>query len=207
MYIPNPFLMKNRAEAISFMRQYSFASIVTAKDNIPTATHLPFTLSQKEEKLVLTSHFAKANPQWKEIEENLCLVIFNEPHTYISPKHYEQEQNVPTWNYVAVHAYGQGKIITGTNQSIEALYSMINFYDKVYKEQWDRLSDDYKLKMVKGIVPFEITVTDIQAKNKLSQNKSITEQQRIIKALLESGRENDKQMAHLMNQNLDQHPG
>lgn len=204
MYIPNLYLNTDKAEAISFMKQYNFASIVTAKDNIPTATHLPFTISQKEEKLVLKSHFAKANPQWKEIEENLCLVIFSEPHAYISPKHYDKEQNVPTWNYVAVHAYGKGTIITDTDKSFELLNSTIDFFDKTYKDQWDKLPNDYRSKMLKGIVPFEITVSDIQAKKKLSQNKSIAEQQRIAKALWDGGRENEKQTALLMKQNLNQ---
>lgn len=105
MYIPNHYAIPHQAESIAFMKQYSFATLVTVKEGFPTATHLPFTISQKEEKILLRSHFAKANFQWKEIEESSCLVIFSQPNAYISPKYYEKELNVPTWNYVAVHAY------------------------------------------------------------------------------------------------------
>ena len=79
MYIPKINLATDRDEIVSFMKQFSFATIVTAKDNIPIATHLPFLVSLNGENIVLTSHFAKANEQWKGIENHDALVIFSEP--------------------------------------------------------------------------------------------------------------------------------
>jgi len=201
MYIPKNFLTTDREEIIGFMKQYSFAAIITAKDNFPTATHLPFLVSTKDDDIILTSHFAKANEQWMQITENMILVIFNEPHAYISPKHYDKELNVPTWNYFSVHAYGQGQLITDTDKTFEVLDATIENYEIDYKQQWNRLPEDYKLKMVKGIVAFEVIITDLQAKKKLSQNKTNAEQMKIIETLSDSDNNNERDIATYMKQN------
>src|SRR5215207_9813322 len=161
MYIPKINLETNRQKIIAFMKQFGFATIITARDNIPRATHLPFVVSVKDDNVVLTSHFAKANEHWTEIENNKSLVIFSEPHAYISPKSYEKELNVPTWNYISVHAYGQGRIITETDKVYEILELTINNYESSYRNQWDNFPEGYKLKMSKGIVAFEIVVTNL----------------------------------------------
>ena len=198
MYIPKNFLTTDKEEIIAFMKQFSFATIITAKNNIPSATHLPFTISTKEDRIILVSHFAKANSQWADIEANKVLVIFTEPHAYISPKHYDKELSVPTWNYISVHAYGQGQIITDTAQSFDVLEAMIMNHDITYKQQWDNLPQDFKLKMLNGIVPFEIIVNDLQASKKLSQNKTAIEQQRIINTLSNSNSDNERAIADFM---------
>jgi transcriptional regulator len=176
-------LLDDKNEAISFMQRYSFATIVTVKGGIPTATHLPFVVSLRDDQLVLTSHFAKANPQADDLLDSDPLVIFAEPHAYISPKHYESEQNVPTWNYIAVHAYGKATLIESAEEKTQLLEQTIRFYEDDYLKQWNDLPDDYKLKMMKGIVGFEILVTELQGKKKLSQNRSEVEKERIIDGL------------------------
>ena len=202
MYIPKINLETNRDEIIAFMKHFSFATIITAKDNFPTATHLPFIVAVKDDKVILTSHFAKANEHWKEIENNKVLVIFSEPHAYISPKNYDKELNVPTWNYISVHAYGQGKIITETGKTFEVLESTINNYEVSYKQQWDNFPNEYKMKMLAGIVAFEILVTELQAKKKLSQNRTDAEQQKIIASLSKSNDSNEQLIAEYMHQNI-----
>lgn len=201
MYIPKINLLTDRAEIISFMKQFSFATIVTAKDGLPVASHLPFMVSIKEDTVFLTSHFAKANEHWQHIEENAVLVIFSEPHAYISPTHYDNELNVPTWNYIAVHAYGTGTLITDTKATFEVLEATIDTYETIYRQQWNALPEDYKLKMSKGIVAFEVRVTDLQAKQKLSQNRSDKERKKIIETLLKSSNTNEKLMATFMQRN------
>lgn len=198
MYIPNNNLLTNRTEALEFMKRFSFATIITAKDGLPIATHLPFIVTTKDDNIILTSHFAKANEQWKDIENTKTLVIFSEPHAYISPKHYDKELNVPTWNYISVHAYGQGKLITETDKVIEILERTIHNYEISYKNQWDNLPDDYKKGLIKGIVAFEIMVTDLQGKKKLSQNKTENERQTIINTLSKSDDTNEKLIADYM---------
>ena len=193
--------MTDKAETVAFMKRFGFATIVTAKNNLPVATHLPFLVTNRDENIILISHFAKANEQWKEIENNLVLVIFTEPHAYISPKHYDKELNVPTWNYISVHAYGKGRLITETQNVIQILESTIDNYETSYKQQWNNLPGEYKLGMIKGIVAFEIVVTDLQGKKKLSQNKTKNEQTNIINALAQSDDTNEKLIADYMKMN------
>lgn len=201
MYIPRINLETDRDKIVAFMKQFSFATIITAKDNFPIATHLPFLVTIRDDNVILTSHFAKANEHWADIENNKILVIFSEPHAYISPKNYEKELNVPTWNYVSIHAYGQGKLIAETDKAFEVLEATIDNYEISYRQQWENLPKDYKLKMLKGIVAFEVVVTELQGKKKLSQNKTAAEQQKIIDSLAKSNNSNEKLIADYMRMN------
>lgn len=198
MYTPKHFQLTNEQEAISFMQRYSFATIVTATDNVPFATHLPFLVSKRDDKIILSSHFAKANPQAAEIIGKEILVIFTEPHAYISPKHYEKETNVPTWNYIAVHAYGKATFLPEGEQTADLLVQMISNYEADYLTQWNSLSDEYKQRMMKGIVAFEIIVDDLQGKQKLSQNRTVTERESIINALGKSTDTTEAEIAKYM---------
>jgi len=195
MYIPNQFNVTNEAEKIDFMRRYSFATIVTIKNDIPIATQLPFFIDNRSNKLVLSSHFAMANEQTKYIENNTSLVIFTEPHAYISPVHYDKKESVPTWDYIAVHAYGKAKIVKDEGAVINLLEQMIQFYDENYMAQWNGISDKFKKGMVKGIVAFEMEVTDLQGQKKLSQNKNEAERQKIIEHLDRSDNSAEKEIA------------
>ena len=201
MYIPSNFQIIDQAELLAFMRRYSFATIITVKDNFPTATHLPFLLEERENGIVLISHFAKKNDQWRELTDHLALVIFSEPHAYISPKHYDKELNVPTWNYVSVHVYGHGKVVDDHEKVFAVLEKTIVNFESDYLPQWKKLPLDYKQHMANGIVAFEIQVTDIQGKKKLSQNRSEAEQQRIVSSFSNSPDQNERIIADFMNQN------
>ncbi len=192
--------MTNQAEAISFMQRYSFATLVTVSNGVPSATHLPFVVEQRDEKIVLISHLAAANPQADELLTGKPLVIFAEPHAYISPKHYEHEKSVPTWNYVAVQAYGKATLIESAEQKATLLAQTINFYEADYMQQWESLPDDYKIKMMKGIVGFEIVVDELQAKKKLSQNRSQKERESIIAELSDGTDSAAKDIADFMKQ-------
>lgn len=201
MYIPAINLMKDKEKIIAFMQQFSFGTLVTVKDGIPVATHLPFIIRQRGDQVIITTHLAKANDQWKGIEQDKALIIFTEPHAYISPKHYDKTLNVPTWNYIAVHAYGTARIVNNYEEVTGILEATIDTYEQAYRQQWEGLPEDYKRKMTKGIVAFEITVTDLQAKEKLSQNKTAAEQERIIESLRHSTDTNEQQLAAYMQHN------
>ncbi|MCD0472246.1 FMN-binding negative transcriptional regulator [Flavobacterium sp. JAS] len=202
MFIPNMFKFESETDKIAFMKQYSFATIITNKDNVPIATQLPFIIDERSGKLILSAHFAAANEQTKYIEANTSLVIFSEPHAYISPSHYDKEQSVPTWDYITVHAYGKAKIITDEDSKIKALEQMIQFYDKDYMKQWNTLSDKFKKGMIKGIVAFELEVSDLQGQKKLSQNKSEIERKRIIQELEQSNNTAEKDLASYIKNTL-----
>ena len=198
MYIPSFNKFEDKQKVLAFMQRYSFATIISVKDNVPEATHLPFVVKEENGEIILLSHFAKANPQSADIINNNVLVIFTEPHAYISPKNYEKEQNVPTWNYLAVHAYGTGIFLDDEENKAALLKETIVNFEPAYFKQWDNLSDDYKRNMMKGIVAFKIVVHDLQAKAKLSQNRSIKEQENIVNDLSSKPDTTEKAIAEYM---------
>jgi transcriptional regulator len=197
MYIPAHFQFKDQQQVLDFMQRYSFATLVTAKQ-LPIATHIPFHIELRDGTVVLSSHFAKANPQAQELVDRPALVIFNEPHAYIAPKNYDKQENVPTWNYIAVHAYGKADILYEETQQLELMEKMISTYDQGYLEQWANLSMVFKLKMLKGIIAFEITVNELQAQQKLSQNKTEKERKNIINDLKNSKHSAELDLASYM---------
>lgn len=198
MYIPSTNAMPDRQEILDFMRRFSFATIISTREGTPTATHLPFVVEDREGTLVLVSHFARANEHWKHIENQMELVIFSEPHAYISTRKYDKVLNVPTWNYIAIHAYGTVELMDDYGKTIGVLEKTIKNYEHYYQNQWDDFPEDYKVRMAKGIVAFELTITDLQAKKKLSQNRSESEKQRIIEMLAHSQDTNEKLIGEYM---------
>lgn len=196
--------MEDRAAQVAFMKQYSFATIVTCADGVPYATHLPFTVSEADEKLILQAHFSKANPHAALMGDRVSLVIFAEPHAYVSPAHYDKVMSVPTWNYVAVHAYGQAKVLKEDAEKFAALEEMIDHYEPAYRKQWQEdLTGQFKQAMLKGIVLFSLEVTRIEAQEKLSQNKTRTERERIKQSLAASAVATDRSLAAYMQHSLE----
>lgn len=199
MYTPAAFRFDDLDEKISFMKRYSFASIISCIDAVPVATMLPFVIREESGRLWLSSHFAAANPQAKYIEDTVSLVIFAGPHGYISPKHYEKKEVVPTWDYISVHAQGKARILHDDHSKKQLLESMIGFYEESYLQQWQGLPERYIIGMMKGIVAFEIEITALSGKKKLSQNKTPEERNRIIAQLERSGNTVEKELAAYIN--------
>jgi transcriptional regulator len=186
MYIPKDFEQTNKAKSIAFMHAFNFALLVSVKDELPVATHLPFVIEERNDEIILVSHLSKANEQWKTFTDKEMLVVFSEPHAYISPTLYEKQQNVPTWNYVAVHAYGKIKILESDEEKLQVLHKQMQTFEANYIEQFKNLDRKYVDGLLKGIVAFEMLVTKLQSKEKLSQNKTTTERENIKQHLQES---------------------
>ena len=202
MYTPHAFRFQDDQEMIRFIQQYSFATMVTCLDTIPVATQLPFLVEDRTDKLLLSSHFAVANDQAKHIVNDTSLIIFTEPHAYISPQHYDKKESVPTWDYIAVHAYGKARLLTDDRSKIQLLERMIHYYDPVYMHQWKELSDTFKSRMIKGIVAFEMEVTQLQGQKKLSQNKTVAEREKIAVHLANSPNQVEKSLASFIKDTL-----
>lgn len=202
MYIPPYYKEDDEHKLIEFMQAHSFATLINAQENNIRATHLPFVIEKRDEKLFLVTHMAKANPQWKEFSLQEVLVIFQGPHAYISPSHYEKKQNVPTWNYIAVHAYGKAVLLEEHEKAVAVLETMIKTYEAGYFEQWKQLSPEYVNGMVKGITAFEIEVSRLEGKFKLSQNKTKNEQQNIIRSFEKSNDSLQEDISSEMKKNL-----
>ncbi len=155
MYTPDTFREDQLPLMHDLMRQYSFALLATADDNVPTVTHLPvFLLAGEGEYGTLYAHLAKANPQWKHFENQTeSLVVFQGPHAYISPNWYADNPSVPTWNYAAVHAYGVPHILE-QGDLLQLLQKLTTVYEQDFESPWsvDSLPEPYLKKMLKSIV-------------------------------------------------------
>ena len=187
MYIPEHFRVREHASAIGFMRANPFAIMISSTDAGPYATHLPLSVRGSEDRLVLRGHVAKANPHWRYLEQNPeCLTIFHGAHAYVSASNYTTRENVPTWNYGAVHVHGNARVFSSQEELQSVLHELIGTFEAAYAEQWASLSQDYRERMLSHIVGFEIAVTKIEAKFKLSQNRTREEQSNVIASLEKS---------------------
>ena len=201
MYIPEFNRQEDRAVTIAFMRANPFAILVSNVGGIPFATHLPLLVDEAGDHLVVKGHMAKANAHWKSMKEGEeSLVIFHGPHAYISPSLYEIRESVPTWNYAAVHVYGEPTLFSDEEGLKDTLHRMIDTFESSYMAQWSELSDEYRSRMMKHIVGFEIKAKRVEAKFKLSQNRTKGEQTRVIQSLSESKDSNISGTAELMQQ-------
>lgn len=184
MYIPNANRVDDRAALVAFMGAHSFATLVSLVQGELFATHLPLVVVQQGEQTLLRGHLAKANPHWQELAtQREILVIFQGPHAYISPSHYEKWESVPTWNYIAVHAYGSARLIQDEAGLVATLSELIAANEATYQQQWDSLPEKFRHGMLNGIVAFEIAVTRLEGKFKLSQNRPAGDQERVATAL------------------------
>jgi transcriptional regulator len=199
MYIPPYFEWKDRAATLQFVRRYNFALLITAGAAEPVATHLPFVVSERADGWHLTSHMAAANAQSELLEAGPCLVVFSEPHAYVSPTLYERRENVPTWNYLAVHCYGKATLLPTNAQKIEVLEQMIQYLEPAYQAQWQSLSPRYRDNLLGELTAFEIHVSRIEAKAKLSQNKTTAERERIARHFAMQGDGAAKYLGDYMN--------
>ena len=187
MYIPEHFRLRHDADAVAFMRANPFAILISTTGAEPYATHLPLFVETKEEKVLLRGHVAKANPHWHYLEqEPQCLTIFHGPHSYISPTNYGARESVPTWNYVAVHVYGNARIFSSREDLHRMLHELMETFEPAYRKQWESLSDTFRENMLRHIVGFEIVATKIEGKFKLSQNRTREDQANVIASLEKS---------------------
>ncbi|MEI4463806.1 FMN-binding negative transcriptional regulator [Exiguobacterium indicum] len=199
MYIPKYFKMNDYEEVLSFMKEHAFVTLVTTQNGIPIASHIPVHLSEKNDVLFITGHLAYGNPQWRTLDqETNVLIIFQGPHAYISSSWY-QEENVPTWNYQSVHVYGDTKLLDDDELRYD-LKSMMLKYEQgrenayTSEERMSRLIE----KELSGVKGFKLKVTDIQAQNKLSQNRKTEDYMNIIEQLPKEQTMNSTEIAHQM---------
>jgi len=183
MYSPPYNRVEERRELLEFMRANSFALLVTATGGAPLASHLPVMVADGEAGIVIHSHMAKNNPQWQEFFEDEVLVVFAGPHAYVSPRWYEQTERVPTWNYAAVHAYGKVTVSAERKAKHAAQRELVAQLDPQWLPKFDALRAEYVENMLNGIVTFDIAVTRLETRWKLSQNRGRREQELIAAAL------------------------
>jgi len=202
MYVPKYYKVSDLEEIKEFIQHNSFATIVSIRKGKPIAAHIPVLLKKIENDYYLTGHLAYGNPLWKTFEEvQDILVIFNGPHAYISSSWYEHE-NVPTWNYQAVHVYGKASLIEGIALE-QDLTSLLEKYESFRENPvlWDKLSPELLQQEMKGIKGFKIKVEEVQAAYKLSQNRNASDYANIIKELYKEENPHADAVAEAMKKN------
>jgi transcriptional regulator len=161
-------------------------------------THVPL-IAIPGEGLVLEGHMARANPHWGWLSaQRRVLAVFSGPSAYVSPSHYDSVKNVPTWNYAALHAYGEVELIDDAADKDRLLKGLIERFEPEYAEQWRGLPEDYQRKLLGAIVGFRIRVTRWELKLKMSQNRAAMERQRIQEALAASAQGEARDVAAWM---------
>ena len=179
-------------------RQNEFATLVTYDGEKSAASHLLMEVVEDGEKLFVNGHMSKANPLWKTFEKNPeVLVIFQGPHTYISPTWYNHI-NVPTWNYQAVHVYGSPRIVSDHAEVYKILSHLTTRNEGDSSYRLETLPQDFVEKEMKGIVAFQIEVTRIEANYKLSQNRNDEDYHNIVSRLAERDDEMSQGVAEAM---------
>lgn len=204
MYIPKAFENNDKIKLYDFIKRNSFGILFSQEENGPFATHLPFLIDEKKGGVdVLIGHMAKPNPQWKYLNNKEVLVIFSGPHAYISPTWYNEDNTVPTWNYIAVHVYGTVRIINEKEEMVELMEKTVNVYESTMPNPWKAQFDNKFIDgLMNGIVGFEISVNKIEGKWKLNQNHSIKRQQNLVKGLRTSNQYNSEEIARIMEENI-----
>jgi transcriptional regulator len=202
MYVPKLFAVEDSATLQDFMDEFNFATMVTGRDSELTASHIPFLLDRSVGPYgVLRAHIAIRNPQLKDLQSGgQALVIFQGPHSYVSPSWYVNPENVPTWNYTVVHAYGVPKI--GNKAAmVTLLKDLVGKHEKPFQQPWDFDPDaGWIQKLLPEIVAFEIQIEKLQGKFKLNQNRTPEDRDGVIQALSGSDDLTQQEVAKMMDQ-------
>ncbi len=228
MYSPKFNRVEDRGILIEAMQAYSFATLfgpnsagpatVDATPAAPTsaipasgehlgavasATHLPLVVKDEGKHGVIEGHFAMANPHWQSLAGRETLVVFHGPHSYVSPALYTEELSVPTWNYIAVHAYGTLSLVDDDPGKEALLADLITANEPGFLDHWCALPEGFRRTMLKGIMGFRIPIARIEGKFKLSQNRK-PEERKNVQAAHSAGSDVERDLARWMERLLGQ---
>jgi transcriptional regulator len=184
MYSPKFNRIADRAILIEAMRAYSFAILFGPQSGPETAapllaTHLPLMVKDEGEHGLIEGHFARANRHWKSLAGRETLVVFPGPHSYVSPTLYVDPLSVPTWNYIAVHAYGTLDLVEDEQGKDALVTALIHVHEPAFAEKWRAMPAEFRRSMLAEIVGFRIPITRIEGKFKISQNRDAVERSNV----------------------------
>ncbi|MCK5829624.1 MAG: FMN-binding negative transcriptional regulator [Methylococcales bacterium] len=183
MYLPKVFEKEDKDELFEFIDQWNFGELITTFDKELFVNHVPFILDRKQNKLF--GHLAVKNPQIRLLEKaDDLIVVFKGADSYISPNWYDSEGMVPTWNFEVVHVYGKAKLVYG-DELLTILEKLTEKHERQSEKPWKvtTIPEDRLNNLMKIIVGFEIDISRIRGKSKLSQNRSIEDRKGVITGL------------------------
>jgi transcriptional regulator len=184
MYSPKFNQVADRELLIEAMQGYSFAILFGPQSTLESpaallATHLPLVVKDEGDHGLIEGHFAKANRHWQALAGRETLVVFSGPHSYVSPTFYVDPLSVPTWNYIAIHAYGTLELVEDEAGKEALLAGLIQANEPAFAEQWRAMPDGFRRTMLAGIVGFRIPIARIEGKFKISQNRAPQERRNV----------------------------
>jgi transcriptional regulator len=205
MYIPPAFRVDDMADIHRTMREARSATLVTATDEGLLGTPLPIILDESEGRNgTLYAHVARANPQWKLVPSGEAMAVFAGPEAYVTPSWYATKQEthkvVPTWNYVAVHAYGPVEFFDDADRLLDVITRLTDLHEHSRKDRW-AVTDapaDFIKSQLRGIVGLRMPITRLDAKRKMSQNRNAADRAGVIDGLSRSDRAEDRVVASLI---------
>jgi transcriptional regulator len=202
MYVPPAFSQPDAAALLEVIERFPFATLVTSGREGLHASHLPLLHELDPAPLgTLVCHVARANPQWRDLNgETEGLAIFNGPDAYISPSWYEDKATVPTWNYIAVHAYGPLRTFDDPQRLRKLVTRLTERFEAGRPQPWsvDASPADYFERMLRGIVGLEMTITRSIGAWKLSQNRSANDRTNVEHELLASDAPREREVGRAM---------
>lgn len=211
MYIPQHFREERLDVLHRIVEDNSFATVITHSSEGIVATHIPVLLDRGAGPLGrLRGHVARANPHWRHLGSDVAteaetLVIFRGPHAYVSPSWYVSSDRVPTWNYVAVHAYGTPRVIEDPVALRRLVEETAHRYEDAFETPWQvsSVNEETIDGLLKGIVGFEMPIARIEGKRKLGQNRSRTDREAMVRGLRAHGRDDARAIADLVEADLE----
>jgi transcriptional regulator len=200
VYLPPAFTESRPEVLVAHIEEHNFGLLVTHGTEGLVASHIPFVVDRDGEQLRLLGHLARPNPQVADLRGGEALAIFSGPHAYISPRWYEGGPAVPTWNYVDVHAYGPIRMVDDSEWLRRLLRRLSDQHEAGSPAPWrmQDLPETYLEGMLGGIIGFEIAVTRLEGKYKLSQNRPAVDRPRIVAALEQSADVGAQAVARVM---------
>ena len=205
MYIPPAFRLEELPVIHRLMREARSATLVTATEDGLIGTPLPMMVDEREGPYgTLYAHVARANAQWKLTPSSEAMAIFSGPEAYVTPSWYatkaETHKVVPTWNYIAVHAYGPAEFFDDADRLLDVVTRLTNLHERPRSEPW-AVSDapkDFIAAQLRGIIGVRLPITRLDAKRKMSQNRNAADRDGVIAGLSTSERAEDRAVAALI---------
>jgi transcriptional regulator len=195
MYIPDYFKVDDEDEIFSFLQANAFGQLISSVNGRLFCSHIPFLID--DDRKQLRAHLAKANDQWRELEDQEVLITFQGGHDYVSPSWYKTA-GVPTWNYQAVHVYARCQLINDEEELSEIVDGLTRVYESSFEQPWQA---SYSSSMLKAIVGLRLKITDIQCKYKISQNHILDDQKKVAEQYRQHG---DGKLYRAMQQSIQQ---
>lgn len=205
MNVPSAFREDDLDALHTTMREARLCNLVTLTPSGLVATPLPLILDPTDGPYgMLYGHLARANPQWRTPPSGEALVIFMGPDAYVSPSWYETKREtgevVPTWNYVAVHAYGTIEFFHDPDRLLDVVTRLTNLHEQTRAEPWvvTNAPEPYIQTMLRGIVGLRMPITRLEGKRRMSQNRIAEDRAGVVAGLAASDRASDRMVAGLI---------